>query len=575
LKIEENPFINRQIELDRFKKKAEETAQGRGEDLFLTSPWGRGKTALVKKLKEVLFWGQEEVVPVYFSFSRHYNDLLDFAEEYLVSVLSQILFFDQKERIASRWQSPFSFSGLKREAERQGKEIIEEITLTHQRGVRTKDDRKGLLNALTAPGRIAQASNKPVWMMVDHIQAIEAFSFTGKGIAGIWREAMGSPWAPHLFSGEPPGYLLKYLLPSLGPSNMSVMELSPFPIEEAEELSLFLEKNFQIKIARDLSRIWFNYLEFNPGILTALIRDARLEAPGLESHQRFIEVYLKSLWQGELGRIFENRLYDFSKMDLWDGRLLLKILHRLLKSGGAGIDWNDLSRTIDWPTKRGQSLFRVLERAGLIWERFGTFGLEDNRVLRDWVEVLVRKHLQGEDLDQVVNHLGKEIEKGFSKLKEGEESSLLSSQKALQFSLVLPINSESELVAVRALEQIATYSDLDETNIEKIKVALIEACINAAEHSHSFEKKIRVYFTVQPEGIEILVEDRGQAFDPVAVQARMVRDAAPFSKKRGRGVALIKEMMDEVRFEKAEIGTRLYMIKKIIRQENVVKDEKF
>lgn len=575
MKIGENPFINRHFELDLFKKKAEETVQGRGEDLFLISPWGRGKTTLLKKVKENLFWGQEELVPVYFSFSREYIGLLDFAEEYLVSVLSQILLFDQKERMVTGRQFPFSFSGLKREAERMGKEIIEEIILIHQRAVSTEDELKGVLNALAAPGRIARASNKPVWIMVDHIQFIEAFSISGKGVSGLWREAIASPWAPHLFSGEPPGYLLKHLLPSFGPPNMPVIELSPFPEEAEEELRFFLEKNFKIKIAGDLSPVWFHYLESNPGFFTFLIREARMEALGLESHQRFVELYLKSLCQGELGRIFENRLYDLSGMDPGDGRLLLKILSQLLKSGGAGLAMTDLSITVDWPSKRGQSLVRLLERAGLVWERFGNIGLENNRVLRDWVEVLAGKHLQGENLGQMIKRLGKKIEEGLSKSEEGWASSPLSNENGMQFSLVLPVNPETELVAVRALEQIATYSDLDEASVQKIKVALIEACINAGEHSQSFEKKIRLYFTVRPEAIEIRVEDRGQAFDPVAVQARILREAEPFSQKRGRGFALIKEMMDEVRFEKTEIGTRLFMAKKLIRSEGAREDEKF
>ena len=563
MKIEENSFINRHLELDLFKKKAEETAQGRGEDLFLISPWGRGKSALLKKLKEILFWGQEEIIPVYFSFSRNYFDLLDFAEEYLASVLGQILLFDQKDRIALLRQSPLSFSGLKQEAERQGKEIIEEIILTHHRASRTKDERKGLLNALTAPTRIAQASNKPVWMMVDHIQVIEILSVTGKGLAGIWREAIASPWAPHLFSGEPPGYLLKHLIPSFGPPDIAVMELSPFPEEAGEELSQFLEKIFKVRIAKDLRTSWFLFLESNPGFFYFLIREARLEAPELESHQRFVELYLKSLWQGEIGRRFENQLNDLAVVDPRDGHLLLKILAQLLKSEGAGLAITELSKTADWSLEKEALLIRHLERAGLIWERFGTIGLEKNRVLRDWVAVLVRRHLRGENLDQLIQQFGKEIEAGLSKLKEREESVFHSGQKGMEFNLVLPINSESELVAVRALEQIATYSDLEETSIEKIKVALIEACINAGEHSQSFEKKIRVYFSVQPQSIEIAVEDRGQAFDPVAVQARMVRDEVPFSKKRGRGIALIRELMDEIRFEKTEFGTRLYMIKKI------------
>jgi len=561
LKTEEKLFINRHSELAHFKHQAEEIAQGGGEDLFLFSPWGRGKSALLKELKEILFWGQEGVIPVYFSFSREYVDLLDFSEEYLVSVLSQVLFFGQKEGISARKQVSNSFSDLQSEAERQGKGIIEEVVLSHKRAVKLKDDRKGLLNALTAPRRIAQAGNRPIWMMIDHIQAMETFTLTGKGIAGLWREAIASSWAPHLFSGEPPAYLLKNLIPFLGPPNVPVMELVPLPVEEEGELTHLLEKTFKVKIARDLSKTWFLYLESNPGFLTSLLRDARAETPGLESHQRFITLYLKSLWQGELGRLFENRLYGSNKINPLNGRYLVKILNQLLKLEGPMLPSTDLQKTLNLPSGMVQPSIRLLERSGLVWERFGNIGLENNRVIRDWVEVLVRKYLYQEDLDQIINQLGKKIEKTLSKFQE-EEAPSPAGGNDLHFNLVLPINSESELVAVRTLEQIATYSDLDEASIEKVKMALIEACINAGEHSQSFEKKIRIYFTVRPETIEVVVEDRGQAFDPVEVQARLVREADPLSRKRGRGLALIKELMDEVRFEKADIGTRLYMVKK-------------
>ncbi len=569
MKIEENPFINRQSELNYFQQKAEEIAQGRGEDLFLVSPLGRGKTALLKELKERLFWGQETVIPVYFSFSRDYGDLLDFSEEYLIALISQILFFEQKERIGTGRQVQFSFSGLQREAERLGKDIIAEVISGHQAAVRNTEERKGLLNALTAPRRIAQAANRPIWVMVDHIQAIEAFVITGKGIGGLWREAIASPWAPHLFSGEPSGFLVKHILPSFGPPDIPVMELPPLADEEGDQLTLVWEKYFNVKIAGDLSKTWLHYLEGNPGLLSPIVRQARLETSGLESHQRFVEIYLKSLGQGELGRLFENRLYDFNGMDPSIGPLLLRILNKLLKSEDPMLAITDLQKSLELSTEEIHSLIRLLERAGIIWERFGMIGLEKNHVLRDWVEVLLRKYLYQEDLGRIIKQLGEKIEKRLSDIQEEKEVPFPAGENVLHFSLVLPINSESELVAVRALEQIATYTELDEGSIDKVKMALIEACINADEHSQSFEKKIRIYFTVHSEAIEIRVEDRGQSFDPVEVQSRIVREADPLSQKRGRGLAIIKEMMDEVRFEKTDIGTRLYMVKK-----NILKKER-
>lgn len=221
----------------------------------------------------------------------------------------------------------------------------------------------------------------------------------------------------------------------------------------------------------------------------------------------------------------------------------------------------DFQKAGDLPFERVESILRLLERAGVVRERFGTIGLEKNRVLEDWVEVLIRKYLYHEELTQLIKGLGRRIEERLLKL-DIEEKVSPAQEETLHFSITLPINRETELVAVRALEQISTYSDLDDGSIEKSKLALIEACINAGEHSQSYEKKIRVFFTVHPGAIEIGVEDRGQAFDPVAVQTRIVQETDPLFRKRGRGLALIREMMDEVRFEKAEIGTRLVMVKK-------------
>ncbi len=79
-----------------------------------------------------------------------------------------------------------------------------------------------------------------------------------------------------------------------------------------------------------------------------------------------------------------------------------------------------------------------------------------------------------------------------------------------------------------------------------------------ANTAKALKKRFGFILRFRPEAIEILVEDRGQAFDPVAVQARIVREADSLFTKKGPGFALIKEMMDEVRFEKTEIGTRLY-----------------
>ena len=51
--------------------------------------------------------------------------------------------------------------------------------------------------------------------------------------------------------------------------------------------------------------------------------------------------------------------------------------------------------------------------------------------------------------------------------------------------LTLPVMQDMELAATKTAEVIAKRMDLDEEKTNEISMALIEACINAFEHSKS------------------------------------------------------------------------------------------
>ena len=55
--------------------------------------------------------------------------------------------------------------------------------------------------------------------------------------------------------------------------------------------------------------------------------------------------------------------------------------------------------------------------------------------------------------------------------------------------MTIPMVREAELVAAQCLEQIGKNLHLDEDVIGQLQLAVIEACINAMEHS---KEKIRI-----------------------------------------------------------------------------------
>jgi serine/threonine-protein kinase RsbW len=132
-----------------------------------------------------------------------------------------------------------------------------------------------------------------------------------------------------------------------------------------------------------------------------------------------------------------------------------------------------------------------------------------------------------------------------------------------EFAIEFPVGEDTELVAANAVEQIARRMEFQPEAITQIKHALIEACINAAEHSLSPERKIYNRFRVEGDKLVITVSSRG-----LTAPAGMSDNGASAAEKaegtrtrRGWGLKLIRTLMDDVEFERVDDGTRLRMTK--------------
>jgi serine/threonine-protein kinase RsbW len=132
---------------------------------------------------------------------------------------------------------------------------------------------------------------------------------------------------------------------------------------------------------------------------------------------------------------------------------------------------------------------------------------------------------------------------------------------ASEFELVIPIEDEAELIAARTVEQIARAADFDQEAINQIKTALIEACINAAEHSDSPDRRIHHRFSIDDDRLIITVSNKGKSFEYRESDSGATAPAGSLKGSRGRGLQIIRALMDEVRFQPADGGTSLVMTK--------------
>ena len=78
--------------------------------------------------------------------------------------------------------------------------------------------------------------------------------------------------------------------------------------------------------------------------------------------------------------------------------------------------------------------------------------------------------------------------------------------------LKLPILKNMELVATQTAEVVAKHMSLSEEKSGEISMALIEACINAFEHSES-KSEVYIHFLIDDNNLTIKVIDKGKGFD--------------------------------------------------------------
>jgi len=133
-----------------------------------------------------------------------------------------------------------------------------------------------------------------------------------------------------------------------------------------------------------------------------------------------------------------------------------------------------------------------------------------------------------------------------------------------QMELTLPMVPDIEIAAARAAGNMARELGMSAEKIDEMAHAIIEACINAREHSGCADQRIYLRFvgTFQGDGnprVDIWISDHGRGFD--IEEARTRRQKLGPSYKRGRGIQLMQAHMDELEISSSAEGTTVHMVK--------------
>jgi serine/threonine-protein kinase RsbW len=131
-----------------------------------------------------------------------------------------------------------------------------------------------------------------------------------------------------------------------------------------------------------------------------------------------------------------------------------------------------------------------------------------------------------------------------------------------EVTMALPMVPDMEIEASRTATSIAESMRMSPDRIDEVRMAVIEACINALEHG---QPPVFLTFEVigdkDPEKLRITVRDSGVGFSPGEVEEPVIEAKIKARRKRGWGLKIIHGLMDEVEIRSGTEGTTVVMSK--------------
>jgi serine/threonine-protein kinase RsbW len=124
---------------------------------------------------------------------------------------------------------------------------------------------------------------------------------------------------------------------------------------------------------------------------------------------------------------------------------------------------------------------------------------------------------------------------------------------------------ESTLETINHAEEqaskIATAAGFSEDDVMSIAMAVREAAVNAVLHGNAYDpwKKVTLAFDQGDKDLTIVVRDQGKGLDVDSIPDPLAPEN--LLKQSGRGIFLMRSLMDEVQIKASATGTEVKLIK--------------
>lgn len=136
--------------------------------------------------------------------------------------------------------------------------------------------------------------------------------------------------------------------------------------------------------------------------------------------------------------------------------------------------------------------------------------------------------------------------------------------KPRKFELIFSSDTKYLENVEKLSSKVARYANLNESDSDDLGIVTTELVNNAIHHGNNNDpdKQVHIIFTVDQQKIELKIIDQGRGFNPENLKNPLAPEN--LLRESGRGIFLIRNLMDKLDFNFSETGTETIVTKNLL-----------
>jgi hypothetical protein len=428
--LPDEEFFARQAEVQKLFRAGLDVARGLQSSCFFSGQRKSGKTEILKRAYQRLFWEQEAVIPFFTSLPKSIPSAEAFCREYFLTSALQCIGFLRKDArlVVSEKHDLNRIVQLAYESKLSW--LTDAIDHFHQ-FTKNKDLQALSRLAIRFPSSIAARTGMHAFVFVDDFHYLASVASLDERLllTADFLQALESRQAPHCLAGASKPLFQSLFRTAELPGCVEVISLGPLSMAEGQEMLEGLCSRFDVALDKEISTFVVEQLNCNPFYLRSMVQTARREAKDLDSARQFASLYNSELMEGGL-QLYFNSLLHSTPLTAVERIKALEFLnycaHAPLEFAALHyLKGRELSEGVDF-----EAILNALASLGLIDYSFGVVSALDDPVLKDWVAWNFSHKVGGAELARVQFDLASGLLRKFGQARQSR--SLMEVLKTLE-----------------------------------------------------------------------------------------------------------------------------------------------